>query len=206
MGGKSDQQERAEQLTGQYGGLYNQISGQNFQIDNPFKGYDLPFNYESMSKMIDEITSQNVGQVNKQANTQIQQGQSDLAERMAGEGVTSSSIRESGFGGVRSDVNRNRSNLIEQLYGRNLEGKLGAMGEQNKYDFAATGQEGQFDLANIQNLMKKYGMLSGNLGSQSGLLGAYDASTTLDDIFASINAASGFVPLFGGGGAKGGGG
>lgn len=191
----SDQQNQAEQLTREYGDIGQAISQHQSQIKNPFENYNLPFDYKAMSKMIDEITQQNLGQVNKQAGLQIQQGQSDLAERQASEGVTSSSIKESGNRNISTDVNRNRASLSEQIYGQGTKGKLGAMGEENKYNFGATQQKGQFDLANVMNHLKKLQGIQGTIDSKSGLLGAYDSTTWMDDIFAGLNTLSGFIPF-----------
>jgi len=204
----SDQQDQAEQLTSEYGDIGQAISQHQSQIKNPFENYKLPFDYESMSKIIDEITQQNLGQVNTQAAGDMSRASTQTTEGLASQGVTGGSILNTAVDKSKNPILKNKYNLTEQLYGQGMQAKQGAMGEENKYNFGATQQKGQFDLANVENDLKKLFGIQGTIDSKSGLLGAYDNTTWMDDVFAGLNTLSGFIPgigsLIGGGGKKGG--
>lgn len=176
----------------------------NPDYQNRWEGWSPEFNYQKMSKLIDEITQGNIGEVNRQTNLGIQRGQSDLGERMASEGVASSSIAESGQQRIREGANRNRGTLLQQLYGQGLQGKLGAMSEANKYDVIGTQGAQGVDMQRFQDLLAKYGMRSGLKGQRVGNLQNMSDDTWLDDLMAVLNVGGnigGAVAGAGGAGA-----
>lgn len=198
MGGQSDRDKEAQNVQA---GLknYNYRIGQiDPNVANRWENWNPEFGYGDMSKILDQLTKGQMGEVNKQTNLGIQQGQSDLAERQASQGIASSSIKESGNRAITNDANRNRSSLLQQLFQQNQQGKLGAMGEANKYGFMGNQQAQNVDLANIQNLMQKYGLMGQGYGMQMNNLQNISDDTWLTDVFSGFNALSGFAgPLAG---------
>lgn len=195
MGGTSDRQKQAQTIQGQLGGYINQIGNTDTNVQNRFDGWSPEFGYERMAQQLDEILKNQMGEVNKQTNFGIQQSQSDLAERLASTGGAPSSIAESQNQRIRSDANRNRSSLLAQLLGQNQQGKLGAMSEANRWNFAGTQGAQNVDLTNMQNLFRKYGLMGSGYGMQLSNVGNFDNTTWLDDVFAGLNTLAGFVPL-----------
>lgn len=192
--GESQRSKQATKLNQELGSFGNEIRGLNTNVQNRFDNYKLPFNYATMSKLIDEITKGNINTVNQQASGDIQQGQSDVAERLASQGIAGSSIKDSAIGKVAGDVNRNKYNLTQQLLNKGLESKLGAMDTQNRYDFAATQGAQNVDFRNIADLFQKYGLIGGTYNQKLGNIGNLDDTTFLDDILGVANTIANFLP------------
>ncbi len=196
--GESQRSEQATTLQEKLSGYMGDIEGMDVSTENRFEGWSPEFNYQNMSKIIDQITQGQLGDVNRSADYQIGTGQSDLAERMASEGVSSSSIKDAGMNKISSGVNRNRANMMSQIFGNALGAKQGAMSEANKYDYMGTQGAQSADQFDIKALLRKYGVLGGFAGQAQSNLGNLDNTTWLDDMFAGLNTASGFVnPLSG---------
>lgn len=202
--GESQRNQQANRLNQDLMNLTSQVIGTNTDVSNRFDNYNLPFDYNQMSKIIDEITKGNIEQTNRLSDAQIQQGQSDLSERMASQGIAPSSIQESQAGNIRDVTNRKRYGLTQQLLTSALGQKRGAMSEENKNRFDITGAAQNVDFGNIANLMKKYGLTSNIMGQQMSNLGNLDNTTWFDDLLAIANTAANFMPGGGGGGGGGG--
>lgn len=205
--GKSEKEEQATRLNNDLRGFNREISGTNFQVDNPFKDYKTPFDYNSIANELERLYGISLNEVDRTANDAIGGVQKNTASRLASQGITGGSVLNSQVNAGTNEVNKSRLASKTALLKNKAGNNLSAMDMENRNKFQTTAAKGNFDLENMANLFRKFGLLSGNYGQQQGNLGNLDSTTWFDDILAVANTGAGFInpldDLFSGGAGKG---
>ena len=194
MAGKSDQEEQAEKLYGEIGGL-------NPNVENRWNGYQNPYGFGDVEKKVNDTYSNYEDMINRDTSEEIAKQQGGAASSLASRGITGGSILTDTQSGIASDLNKSKTNALSNL-GAKKSGMLSSLMEYfNNLKMGQTQAATNVDFGNMSNLFQKYGL-------KGGALGGLDSDTWLDDLFAGLNVggnlAKGIGGLVTGGGGAGG--
>lgn len=162
-------------------------------IKNPFKDYKLDFDYNTMDKNLDDSFNKTVAGINTDAKNDIASTKQGTIRSLASRGITGGSIVDDTINKNINPIMTTKSNTIRDLATTKLDKKAALMDLFNRYGIDLTSKEAGIDFNNIQNLFNKNSQLASLLGMNVNNLQNYSDSTWLDDLFAGIEAGSGFV-------------
>jgi len=180
---KSPQEKAAEQLTGRYQNLYNQIAGSDFY--NAFESGP-KYGAEDMMSAADNLLEARRQETMRVGGDLANQAQSATAQRLASQGLTSGSFANNQIGRARSDAGRNVLNNLNQLDIARLGQQLDILNQANKDQYAWT----QADVASKSGQLAA---LQGALAGQSPLLSMYDDTTWWDDVMEGLKLGGGIA-------------
>lgn len=196
---KSESEKAATTLQGDLRGYTSDIKGLNVNVNNPFANYKTPFGYSDISSELKKLYGISLNEVDTTANDAIKGVQQDTAARMASQGITGGSLLNSQVNAGANGINKNRLASKTSLLKNQASNNLSAMDMENRNKFQNTSAKGNFDLANIQNLFQKYGLLGGAYGQQQSNLSNLDSTTWLDDLLAVANTGANLFSAINGG-------
>jgi len=173
MPGKSDQEKQAEKL-------YEQIKSAQTSVQNRFEGYESPFDFEDMSGSLDDIFQQYEDLIQRDTSDLISETQQDAVSSLASRGITGGSALTDTTSGIASKIGKQKFNALGELGIGKSKGAMDLMNLFNQLDFNKTKAATDVDLANISNMLSKFGV-------QGAALQGLDDSTWLDDVFSGIS-------------------
>ena len=180
MAGKSDQEEAAE-------GLYGEIGGVNPNVENRWKGYRNPYGFGDVEKKVNDTYSNYEDMINRDTSEEIAKQQGGAASSLASRGITGGSILTDTQSGIASDINKSKTNALSNL-GAKKSGMLSSLMEYfNNLKMGQTQAATNVDFGNMANLFQKYGLKGGALGGLSD-------DTWLDDILGVGNTVGNLIP------------
>lgn len=183
--GQSERSQAASSLDSDLVKYATEAKGLNVSADNPFKDYKTPFGYNEMSGELDKLKDLSMGSINRNANSQINKSQQDTAARLASQGITKGSFANAANAGVSNDINKSRFNTLADILRSRTQAGLGAMESENQNKYKNSMALGSFDQQNINNLLQKYGLVSGIYGQRGANLQNLNGDTWFDDLLAA---------------------
>jgi len=150
----------------------------------PIDKFNYQFGAPDFTRQLDSILNTQTQGLNRQANTARTQGQSDIASRLASQGISGGSLFNNQVAQQGNQTNKSLFDALQQLGQGRLGQQMNVMNQAN--------QNG-FNLANSQTQA-----LLNLLGQQNGLAQNANPDTTATDIFAGLNAGAGLLnPILG---------
>lgn len=177
---KPSQGGRREQI---WGGLFTT----NPNVPNRFDDLNL-FGFEDYQSGIKNLTNAQKSDVLARGGRTARQNMSDVAERLAAEGVTSGSYRDISMERAQDRANAGISDQLSGINTNELSAILQAMDTSNKTKLDTAGYATNVDLMNISNTLKRLGLLQSAINDWEGMdMQRESQPGTWDDIFSLIN-------------------
>lgn len=182
MTGKSDQEKASE-------GLFSSIKGFDPTAKNRFTQPGvLPHKPSSLLNTFRGATKSGVKDLSRQTDKNVKTAQKSTTAGLGSRGF-GGSILEDAVAKSRSTASGQGTNAIRKFITDRKGQETGVKALANKQGLQLTGAQQGVDFQNILNMFQKFG----SLGSA---IGGLDDDTFLDELFAGLNTASNFVPLF----------
>lgn len=187
MAGESDQEREAKKQIRQQEQFRKDVSGGQYNVRNPFTDYQYDFDYQDISKNLDDIFGGYEEIINRNTADAIAEQQGNAASSLASRGITGGSILADTQSGIATDINKSKANALSSLGIGKAQQTANLQDLFNRLGISTTQAGVDVDFGNIRNtlsgLMNSYGM-------QSGLMGGLSNSTWLDDLFAGVGTAA----------------
>jgi hypothetical protein len=142
--------------------VYGGVMSTNPNIDNPFKDFDY-FKYEDMSKIADELASKQSTDVMRRGRKNMGNLRLDTAERLASQGVTGGSYFDTAMSGAEDRANSGTIDQLSNIDTSRMGQTLPMMNADNEMGLNVASAGANIDLANLQNTLKRLGLLQGQV-------------------------------------------
>ena len=183
MTGESEQEKASK-------GLFASIKGFDPKAKNRFlQPGVLPHKPSSFLPAFRGATKSGVKDLSRQTDKNIKTAQKSTTAGFQSRGL-GGSVLEDAIAKARAGESETGTSAIRKFLTSRKGQETGVMSAANRQGMALTGAQQGVDFQNIMNMFQKFSGLQ-------GAIGGLDPDTFLDDLFAGINTASQFVPLFG---------
>lgn len=193
MAGSSDREKQSKVVQRGLDDQTGAIKSFDPTVKNRFDNYKLDFDYDTMDKNLDNVFDKTVAGINSDARTDVAQTKKGTLRSLSSRGITGGSVVDDTVSKTTNPIITNKANTIRDLGIAKLDKKTALMDLFNKYGIDITKGASNIDLANKGNEFNKISALSNLLGLNIDNLQNLDDTTWLDDLFAGIEAGSGFV-------------
>jgi len=168
----------------------------NFDAGNALKDYKDEFSYGDMSRILDKQNFQDENMLNAQYNNALTNQNRAIGQRAAASGMANGSLLNSLYSNTANDIGENKFNALQNILSNNTKQQIGLMDQANANKFRnTTAYQGQENF-NIENLLRKYGLLSSGIGQQFNIANQMDDTTAFDDALGVINTGANIYSAF----------
>lgn len=197
MAGQSEQEKETKRQLAQQREFQSDVSGGKYNVANPFTNYQYDFDYQDVSKNLDDIFGGYEEMINRDTAETIAQQQGNAASSLASRGITGGSILTDTQSGIATDINKSKANALSNLGIGKAQQTANLQDLFNRLGISTTQAGVNVDFGNMRNVLSS---LLSSMGAQQGLAGGLSGSTWLDDLFAGVGTAAqiGSIPLSGG--------
>jgi hypothetical protein len=183
MSGTSKREDMAQ-------GLYDQMGQFNPTATNEFDNFQFPFSPTQEMSTVDQGTALGGQNIARQGATNVAGAKKAAGKRALSAGYGGSALNQF-VGDAGTGESANTTNALQKLMMDSLNSKIGVMNTGNQNSFQLAGAKENADLANINNMFKKF-------QSQGSMLDSFSNDTWFDDLLAGANTVSNFIPKGGG--------
>ena len=171
-------------------GLFSSIKGFDPTVENRFTKPDvLPHKPSTFLSTFRGATKAGVKDLSRQTDKNIKTAQKSTTAGAQSRGL-GGSVLEDAIAKSRAKASGQGTNAIQRFLTSRKGQETGVKESANKQGLALAGAQTGVDFKNIMAMFQKFNSLG-------GAIGGLDDDTFLDDLFAGLNTASNFVPLFG---------
>lgn len=171
--GESDKDKAAQEY-------YNSVKGANTNVANRFSGYQDPYSVSDILTAYNKYYDQGIANLAGNAQNQISSGVQNNTARLASQGITGGGMLNNSNNALVTGIGNNTTNALRQMQSEKAGGVPGILNQGNQNQFRTTQAAQNVDLANVGNLLAKYGV-------QGGAINGLKDTTWLDDALGIAN-------------------